>query len=265
MSAFFAHINYLYVLSGVLVGGLVGFTGVGGGSLMTPILILVFGIHPASAVGTDLIYASITKTGGSLVHGYNKTIDWRVVGRLALGSVPATALTVLTLYEMKIDSKATSAIITNVLGFALLFTAISLLFRKPLMRWYGSRVREIDPTLVRNLTILTGVVLGVLVTLSSVGAGAIGVMALVLLYPKMEARRIVGSDIAHAVPLTLIAGLGHSILGTIDYTILESLLVGSIPAIIVASIASARMSDTTIRVALAIVLLAVVARFWFYH
>ncbi len=265
MSHIFDHINYMYVLSGVLVGGLVGFTGVGGGSLMTPILILVFGIHPASAVGTDLIYASITKTGGSLVHGYNKTIDWRVVGRLALGSVPATALTVLTLYEMKIDSKATSSIITNVLGFALLFTAISLLFRKPLMRWYGSRVREINPVLVRNLTILTGVVLGVLVTLSSVGAGAIGVMALVLLYPKMEARRIVGSDIAHAVPLTLIAGLGHSILGTIDFTILTSLLVGSIPAIIVASIASARMSDTTIRVALAIVLLAVVARFWFYH
>jgi uncharacterized membrane protein YfcA len=265
MSHIFDHINYMYVLSGVLVGGLVGFTGVGGGSLMTPILILVFGIHPASAVGTDLIYASITKTGGSLVHGYNKTIDWRVVGRLALGSVPATALTVLALYELKIDSKATSALITNVLGFALLFTAISLLFRKPLMRWYGARVQEINPVLVRNLTVLTGVVLGVLVTLSSVGAGAIGVMALVLLYPKMEARRIVGSDIAHAVPLTLIAGLGHSILGTIDYTILTSLLVGSIPAIIVASIASARMSDTTIRVALAIVLLAVVARFWFYH
>ncbi len=261
----FEHINYVYVLSGVLVGGLVGFTGVGGGSLMTPILVIVFGIHPATAVGTDLIYASITKTGGSLVHGYNRTIDWRVVGRLALGSVPATALTVLTLYEMRIDSKTTQTIITDVLGFALLFTAISLLFRKPLSRWYSANVPELNPVFVRRMTILTGVVLGVLVTLSSVGAGAIGVMALVLLYPQMEARRLVGSDIAHAVPLTLIAGLGHSFLGTIDYTILTSLLVGSIPAIIVASIASARMSDTIIRVMLALVLLAVVARFWFYH
>jgi hypothetical protein len=224
----------------------------------------MFGIHPATAVGTDLIYASVTKTGGSIVHGYNKTIDWRVVGRLALGSVPATALTVLALYYLKIDSKATKVIITNALGFALLFTAFSLLFRKPLMAWYGARVPELNPVFVRNMTIVTGVVLGVLVTLSSVGAGAIGVMALVMLYPKMEARRIVGSDIAHAVPLTLAAGLGHSILGTIDLVILKSLLVGSIPAIIVASIASARMSDTIIRVMLALVLLAVVVRFWFY-
>ena len=129
----------------------------------------------------------------------------------------------------------------------------------------GAHVAELNPVLVRNLTIATGVVLGVLVTLSSVGAGAIGVMALVMLYPKMEARRIVGSDLAHAVPLTLIAGIGHSFLGAIDRHILISLLVGSIPAIVVASIASARMSDTTIRVALALVLLAVVARFWFYH
>jgi uncharacterized membrane protein YfcA len=265
MLDFLQHVDPLYVISGVLVGGLVGFTGVGGGSLMTPILILVFGIHPATAVGTDLLYASITKTGGSFVHGYNKTIDWRVVGRLALGSVPATALTVLVLYEMKVDSKTTQDIITRVLGVALLFTAFSLLFRKPLMQWYGARVPELNPVLVRNLTILTGVVLGVLVTLSSVGAGAIGVMALVMLYPKMEARRIVGSDIAHAVPLTLIAGIGHSFLGAINWHILTSLLVGSIPAIVVASIASARMSDTTVRVALAIVLLFVVARFWFIH
>jgi len=260
----FDHINWIYVLIGVLVGGLVGFTGVGGGSLMTPILILLFGVHPATAVGTDLIYASVTKTGGSIVHGYNKTIDWRVVGLLALGSVPATALTVLALYYLKIDSKTTKLVITNALGFALLFTAFSLLFRKPLMAWYSARVPDLNPTFVRNMTIVTGVVLGVLVTLSSVGAGAIGVMALVMLYPKMEARRIVGSDIAHAVPLTLAAGLGHSILGTIDVVILKSLLVGSIPAIIVASIASARMSDTIIRVMLALVLLAVVARFWFF-
>src|SRR5271170_3371374 len=130
---FLQTVDPLYVLSGILVGGLVGMTGVGGGSLMTPILILLFGVHPATAVGTDLIYASITKTGGSLVHGYNRTVDWRVVGRLAIGSVPATALTIAALYYLHIDSKATQLIITRVLGFALLFTAVTLIVRKPLM------------------------------------------------------------------------------------------------------------------------------------
>jgi len=236
----------------------------GGGSLMTPILVLVFGVHPATAVGTDLIYASITKTGGSLVHGYNKTIDWRVVGRLAMGSIPATALTVAALYLLKIDSATTKLLITRVLGLALLFTAVSLVFRKPIMRWYDDHIGEPNPNLVWRLTVLTGVILGVLVTLSSVGAGAIGVMALVMLYPKMEPRRIVGSDIAHAVPLTLVAGLGHSFLGSIDYHILTSLLAGSIPAIVVMSFVSARASDTAVRVALAAVLIVVCARFWFF-
>jgi uncharacterized membrane protein YfcA len=261
---FFATVDPLYVLSGVLVGGLVGMTGVGGGSLMTPILILAFGIHPATAVGTDLLYASVTKSAGSLVHGYNRTVDWRVVGRLAIGSVPATALTIGALYLLHIDSKATQLIITRVLGAALLFTAISLVLRKPLMQWYGANVPEMEPARVRNLTILTGVVLGVLVSLSSVGAGAIGVTALVLLYPKMEPRRIVGSDIAHAVPLTLVAGIGHSFLGAINWHILGSLLVGSIPSIIVMSIVAARASDTAVRVTLACVLILVCARFWFY-
>ncbi|MGB8364440.1 MAG: sulfite exporter TauE/SafE family protein, partial [Rhizomicrobium sp.] len=227
---FLQTVDPLYVLSGVLVGGLVGITGVGGGSLMTPILILLFGVHPAMAVGTDLLYASVTKAGGSLVHGYNRTVDWRVVARLASGSVPATALTIVALYYLHIDSKAAQLVITRVLGFALLFTAISLVLRKPLMHWYGAHVPEMNPDLVRRLTILTGAALGVLVSLSSVGAGAIGVTALVLLYPKMESRRIVGSDIAHAVPLTLVAGIGHSFLGSINWHILSSLLVGSIPA-----------------------------------
>jgi len=248
----------------VLVGGLVGFTGVGGGSLMTPLLILLFGVHPATAVGTDLIYAAVTKTGGSIVHGYNRTVDWRLVGRLATGSIPATILTVGVLYWLRIDSKASSLLITRTLGVALLMTAALLLFRKPLLRWYDANVGEINPDRVKRLTILTGVVLGVLVTLSSVGAGAIGVTALVMLYPKMDPRRIVGSDIAHAVPLTLVAGLGHSILGSINTHILVSLLAGSIPAIIVMSLVAARASETAIRVALAIVLIVVCVRFWFF-
>jgi uncharacterized membrane protein YfcA len=263
MIDFLMHVDPLYVLSGILVGGLVGMTGVGGGSLMTPILVLLFGMHPATAVGTDLIYASITKASGSVVHGYNRTVDWRVVGRLALGSVPATAITIFVLYDMNVDAKSTQLLITRVLGFALFFTAISLLVRKPLMKWYSTHVPEMAPGKVRSLTILTGAILGVLVSLSSVGAGAIGVTALVFLYPKMEARRIVGSDIAHAVPLTLIAGLGHASLGLVNWHILASLLVGSIPSIVVMSIVSARASDTAVRVALAVVLMAVCLRFWF--
>lgn len=265
MLQFFQTVDPLYVLSGVLVGGLVGMTGVGGGSLMTPILILVFGIHPVTAVGTDLLYASVTKTGGGLVHGFNRTVDWRVVGRLAIGSVPATALTIACLYLLHVDSRATQMLITRVLGIALLFTAISLIFRKSMMEWYGSHLPEMPPDRVRRLTILTGALLGVLVSLSSVGAGAIGVTALVILYPKMESRRIVGSDIAHAVPLTLVAGMGHSLLGSIDWHLLASLLVGSIPSIIVMSIVSARASDTAVRVALACVLILVCARFWFFN
>jgi uncharacterized protein len=264
MMSFLQSLDPLYVLSGVLVGGLVGMTGVGGGSLMTPLLILLFNVHPATAVGTDLIYASITKASGSIVHGYNRTIDWRVVGRLAMGSVPATALTILILYYLKVDSATTKTIITRVLGVALLFTAGSLLFRKQILRWHDRNIGELDPKTVSRLTALTGAVLGTLVTLSSVGAGAIGVMALVMLYPKLESRKIVGSDIAHAVPLTLIAGLGHSFLGSINYHILTSLLAGSIPAIIIMSMVSARASDTAVRVALAAVLIAVCFRFWFF-
>src|SRR5579862_4291283 len=257
----FHAINLPYVASGFGVGVLVGMTGVGGGSLMTPLLILLFGITPATAVGTDLLYASVTKTAGSLIRGFSRTVDWRVVGRLATGSVPATALTIAALYFLHIDSKATQLIITRVLGVALLFTAISLILRKPLLRWYGTHVPEMAPARVRRLTILTGIVLGVLVSLSSVGAGAIGVTALVLLYPKIESRRIVGSDIAHAVPLTLVAGIGHSFLGAINWHILGSLLVGSIPSIMIMSIVAARASDTAVRVALAIVLVAVCIRF----
>jgi hypothetical protein len=256
-------IDPLYVLSGVAVGSLVGFTGVGGGSLMTPLLILAFGIHPATAVGTDLLYASVTKAAGSVVHGRAKTIDWKVVGLLVLGSVPMALLTLWALYVLGIDGKATQGLITRVLGGALLATACLLIARKPLMRWHDRHLSGMSPRLVARLTVLTGAILGILVTLSSVGAGAIGVTALVLLYPRMPSQRIVGSDIAHAVPLTLVAGLGHSMLGMVDLHILVSLLCGSIPAIVLSSIASARVPEPVVRVALASVLLMVCARFWF--
>ncbi len=263
--AFLHSIQPLYVLSGLVVGMLVGLTGVGGGSLMTPILIILFGIHPATAVGTDLLYASATKTAGTFVHGYNRTIDWRVVGRLALGSVPMTALTIFVLSRLNLDSPAMQALITKVLGGALLFTAVTLFFRKPMMRLYNRRVGILEPKLVRNLTILTGAVLGVLVSISSVGAGAIGVTALILLYPTMPASRIVGSDIAHAVPLTLVAGIGHwLVLGSIKWVVLDSLLVGSLPGIVAGSILAARVPDAVVRITLGVTLLLVCARFWFF-
>ncbi len=261
---FLLGINPLYVLSGVVVGALVGFTGVGGGSLMTPLLILAFGVSPTSAVGTDLLYAAATKSAGTAVHGFNKTIDWNVVFRLASGSVPATIVTVAFLYWLGIEGKSAQALITKVLAVAILLTALSLLLRKPLMRLYDRRIGELNPRVAMPLTVMVGGLLGVMVTISSVGAGAIGVTALVFLYPKMPMQRIVGSDIAHAVPLALLAGLGHSVLGTIDFVILGSLLIGSIPAIIIASMAAARVSENAIRIALALVLLAVCAKLLFF-
>ena len=255
-------IQPIYLLSGVIIGALTGMTGTGGGALMTPVLILIFGIHPVTAVGTDLIYASITKASGTVVHAYNRTVDWKVVGWLAAGSLPMTALTILALYELNVHGDATQNIVTKILGVALFLTAVSLIFRRQLVGLYGGR--SVSPIFARNLTILTGAVLGVLVSISSVGAGAIGVTALILLYPDMPMLRVVGSGIAHSVPLTLIAGAGHWMLGAIDWGLLGSLLVGSIPGIIVGSLLSARIPEIAIRLALSATLILICAKFWFF-
>jgi uncharacterized membrane protein YfcA len=254
---FLQHINPLFVLSGFAVGAIVGLTGVGGGSLMTPILILLFGVHPAAAVGTDLIYASATKTGGSLIHGFNRTIHWPLVARLALGSVPAALLTLLALQHFEGEAAALNALITRALGFALILTAATIIFRQRLIGSYAARLEALGEKRVHVLTTLTGAVLGVLVTLSSVGAGALGVTALLLLYPKMPVARIVGSDIAHAVPLTLIAGAGHLMMGHIDVTMLTSLLLGSLPGIMLASNLAPRLPENFLRYALSTILVLV--------
>jgi uncharacterized membrane protein YfcA len=254
-------INWLYVASGFAVGFLVGMTGVGGGSLMTPLLILLFGIAPVTAVGTDLLYASMTKTGGSLVHGYNHTIDWPLVGRLALGSVPAAVLTLTALYLLKVSGGQANTLITKTLSVALLFTSLSLILRRFLLAFYVQRVGELSPKVTARLTTLTGAILGVLVSLTSVGAGALGVTALILLYPKMDLRRIVGSDIAHAVPLTLVAGAGHWLQGSINEALLASLLLGSLPGIFIGSYFVPRVPEPVLRFTLAIVLVLVAARF----
>ncbi|HET7595213.1 MAG TPA: sulfite exporter TauE/SafE family protein [Stellaceae bacterium] len=250
-------IEPLYSLSGFAVGMLVGMTGVGGGSLMTPLLILLFGIHPATAVGSDLLYAAATKTAGTLAHGLNDTIEWRVVGRLAAGSVPMTALTLFALSKLDLGGAAASGLITVVLSGALFVTAGALIFRRHILAAYGERFRRLDARQAAMLTIATGAVLGVLVSISSVGAGAIGVSALVLLYPRLPMARIVGSDIAHAVPLTLLAGIGHWIMGSVDWHLIGSLLAGSLPGIFLGSYMSSRVPDAVLRFTLATTLIVV--------
>jgi len=253
-------VNWGYVASGFTVGTLVGLTGVGGGSLMTPILILLFGIQPVAAVGTDLLYAAATKAAGSSIHGFNHTIAWRVVGRLALGSVPAAILTITALHFLGISGGAANALVSKVLGAALLLTSAALFFRRRLLSVYAARVGSLDASHTRNYTILTGVVVGALVSLTSVGAGALGVTALILLYPELPIATLVGSDIAHAVPLTLVAGMGHWYLGNINPSLLGTLLMGSVPGIVLGSVLAPRVSDRLLRRILASVLVVVAVK-----
>jgi len=250
-----------YAIVGFFVGALVGVTGVGGGSLTTPILIVLFGVSPATAVGTDLLFAAATKTVGSLVHGFNRTIEWRVVRRLAIGSIPATllALIVLSFLHMGTGGGARHTI-TAILTVVLLLTAGILIARARISALYAEHLGNLDDRSITILTVAMGAVLGILVTFSSVGAGAIAVTALVLLYPRIPTARIVGSDIAHAVPLTLVAGLGHGAMGSIDLHTLVSLLAGSFPGIFVGSSISARVPDLVLRYVLAAVLITVGAK-----
>jgi len=256
----FSAVDPLFILSGFFVGLLVGQTGVGGGSLMTPILVLLFGIHPATAVGTDLLYASATKSVGTLVHGLNQTVDWQIVRRLASGSVPATVVTLVGISHFDLSGPMSGRIISLVLGIMLLLTAVSLIFRRRFLTVMAPVFDRVSARQSLRLTVLTGVILGSLVTLSSVGAGAIGVTALLVLYPRAPMAVIVGSDIAHAVPLTLVAGVGHWWLGSVDWPLLLSLLTGSIPGIILGSYLSARVSDAVLRPMLAAVLCVVGGR-----
>ena len=253
-------IDPLYSLSGFAVGMLVGMTGVGGGAFMTPLLILMFGVHPATAVGTDLLYAAATKAGGSLVHGYARSIDWRVVRLLASGSIPATLVTLAVLSRLNLDGDAARSLITLVLSVALFATAVVLVFGQPIVSLYRTRVANVDPGRTALATVLVGALLGVLVTISSVGAGAIGVIALMLLYPQLPMVKIVGSDIAHAVPLTLIAGSGHWMMGSVDWHIIISLLVGSLPGIFIGSYFAIRIPERALRLILASALFVVASR-----
>ena len=245
-----------YIFSGFAVGLLVGLTGVGGGSLMTPLLVLVFKFPTAIAIGTDLLYASITKSAGVISHSRLGNIEWRVVRNLMLGSIPASFL--MTYYLKGIDLYAYEnvKIINFSLGLALILTSIAVIFQPLISKKTAvQKTRTLKNTTI--LTILLGLSLGILVTLTSVGSGAMGVTALLLLYPKMSIKKIVGTDIAHAVPLTLFAGLGHWNLGTVNTYLLLSLLVGSIPGIWLGSNLSSKIDEKWLRYILAIVLLIV--------
>ncbi|ATB67188.1 sulfite exporter TauE/SafE family protein [Pseudomonas mosselii] len=251
--------SFGFTIAGLVVGFIVGMTGVGGGSLMTPIL-LWFGINPATAVGTDLLYAAITKASGVWVHGRNKNIDWKITGWLSLGSVPAAALTLWFLSTLHTDTSALNAIIKQGLAVVLILTALAILFKSRLQAFAskhaGDHYHLSDRTL-DILTVITGVVLGVMVTLTSIGAGALGTVALFLLYPFLVTRRLVGTEIAHAVPLTLVAGLGHAGMGNMDWSLLGYLLLGSLPGIYLGSHLTGRISDRVLRPCLATMLLLI--------
>jgi uncharacterized membrane protein YfcA len=223
-----------YASAGLLVGAMVGATGVGGGSLMTPILILGFGVHPATAVGTDLLYAAVTKSFGVWLHRTRGTVNWRIVGLLAAGSLPACALTLLVLNTLGHEG-IKYALITRTLAVAIILTGLVTLFNaflrssaaheeKPVVHWLHGRWRA-------PVTVLIGIVVGASVTLSSVGAGAIVASLLLLLYPMLRAVQIVGTDLAYAIPLTLTAGLGHMAIGNFDWGMLGAMLLGSLPGI----------------------------------
>lgn len=224
---------------------------------MTPLLVLLFHVHPATAVGTDLLYASITKSAGTAVHGANKTVNWMIVKFMALGSVPAA---LITLYLMSgVDRKSIAAIsfLTYALGWMLFLTAFLLLFRNQIVARVAEWTKDSQPIsegTTKVLTVVLGVVLGTLVTLTSVGAGALGVTVLLMLFPRLQIRDVVGSDIVHAVPLTLVGGLGYWYIGEINWGMLLSLLLGSIPGIIIGSHLAPRMPDKVIRPILAVTL-----------
>lgn len=255
-----------YILSGLLVGILVGVTGVGGGSLMTPLLVFLFNFSPTVAVGTDLLFAAITKTSGVWVHnGAHGSVQWRIAGLLACGSLPAAGLTIVLLHHLNRSNTDISAPISYSLGIALILTSIAVLVRAYLYR-------NAPPVAQQNgvgrfgrwqplVTISVGVVLGVLVTLSSVGAGALGTVALFFLYPRLPVVKIVGTDLAHAIPLTALAGMGHLSLGHVDFNLLATLLIGSLPGIWIGSHLSAHIPDKIMRPALASMLLLIGIKF----
>ena len=248
-----------FVFSGFAVGLVVGLTGVGGGSLMTPLLIFVFGVKPHLAIGTDLLFASFTKIGGTVGLARSRLVDWRIVGQVASGSIPASLITLYVLHRLGPANPSTQTLMTTTLGVTLLLTAFATLYKV----LHGKAApASIAADLLGRATrarhwaqpVLFGAVIGSLVTITSVGAGAIGVIVLMLLYPALPLPRIVAADIAHAVPLTLVAGLGHASIGSVDWSLLVLLLAGSLPGIWVGSHLMRKVPERVIRSLLSMLL-----------
>jgi len=250
--------DFLHPLSGFLVGMMVGLTGVGGGSLMAPLMILVLGVAPTTAVGTDLWFAGITKLVGGTVHHSQGHADWRIVRRLCWGSLPAALLTLWYLSSAEMH-QVKSGLIVQLLGVILVVTAFVTLMQRRL----GAMAAALESghivflrRILPGMTVLAGAILGVVVTLTSVGAGALGATMLLMLYPwRMTPGRLVGTDIVHAVPLTLLAGLGHFWMGNVDFALLGALLLGSIPGIVIGSRLTRLVNPVLLRCALAAMLL----------
>ncbi|MGH8502968.1 MAG: sulfite exporter TauE/SafE family protein [Gammaproteobacteria bacterium] len=239
-----------YVLAGLAIGTIVGLTGVGGGSLMTPFLIY-YGVPPITAVGTDLIYASITKSGAVWAHHRARNVKWHIVRRLAAGSIPAAIISILVLEWLDIDSERQEAVITTVLGVSLMLSALMLLFggvlRRSSLAEHAAVFKKLHAGWGRPVTIAAGAVIGVLVTLSSVGAGALGGAVLVTLYPRMPATAIVAIDLAHAVLLTTTSGMGHLFHGSVNFVLLVSLLLGSLPGVAIGTRLGNHLPDYILR------------------
>jgi uncharacterized membrane protein YfcA len=239
-----------------MIGFLIGMTGVGAGSLTTPLLITGFGLPPAVAVGTDLLFASITKVSGAWRHQRLGNIDWNILRRLAAGSLPGAAAVLAWLYIVSPEAEVLARIIRRALGYALLASALANALQPWLARHDVLTAIDLRHTgHGKAATIAVGAMLGFMVALTSVGAGAIGVVVLTILYPSLLARRLIATDIVHAVPLTFLAGMGHLGIGSVDFKVLGLLLLGSIPGIALGSRVTSMLPDWLLRIALAIVLL----------
>lgn len=263
------HDIVLYALAGGSVGFVIGMTGVGGGSFMTPIL-LAFCFKPAIAVGTDLLYAAVTKGSGVITHHRQQTVEWTIVARMTAGSIPASLLTTYLLKHLQHHGFDYNAMLTITLGVMLILTSLVLLFRTILLHERHqladdeSRIGKFERRHAPQLTVVMGIALGILVTLSSVGAGAFGAAVLMILYPRMAMIRIIGTDLAHAVPLTAVAGLGHLHLGHVNFMLLGGLLLGSLPGIWLGTRLAYRIPEKVMQRTMALILLALGLKYAFF-
>jgi uncharacterized membrane protein YfcA len=256
--------DLLFVASGFAVGLLVGMTGVGGGSLMTPLLTLLFGVSPSVAVGTDLAFASLTKGVGTFTHRLRGTVHWDIVRRLCLGALPAAILASFGLKHFGTLNQEIGQIIRYTIAGSVLLTVVALLFKRKMLAWINAHPeRQLQGSALNTATIVSGAVLGVLVTISSIGAGAIGATLLVMLYPRLTPAEVAGTDIAYAVPLTAIAAFGHWWLGSINWMLLLTLLIGSVPGITIGAWAARAVPERLLRGLLALTLVAVATKLIF--